>query len=460
MLRGDWREIIKRGLLALVLLGLQLQSAAAAPEVVWVAQAGGAGGHAKTRGIALDAAGNTYITGEYSVSATLGSVTLTCQGPLDGFVAKFDPTGKPLWARSLGGAAIDRGYGVAVDGEGACYVTGHFQNPAGITNGSSTAAKARLYDIFVAKFDAQGKPLWQQRLPGNGYDYGHGVSLDGTGNAYVAGAFSGAVTFGGFTLTNRGSSEAFIAKFDATGKVLWAEKIEAGTGNAANAIVHDRNGHCYLAGTFAGRATFGGRSLASAGGNDLLLVKFDAAGKPIWSRRAGGTTNDFAHSVAVDPAGNCYLSGAFQNVADFSPQRKITSVGKHDAYVAKYDANGNFKWVHHGGAEGTDYGLGVAVDAQQNCFLAGEFSGETRFGDARLLSQGATDIFLVKINAAGRQEWTLTAGGAKGDYCYCIAVDGEYAYISGGFTGPATFGAKKVTSAGLSDLFVAKVLVK
>ena len=128
------------------------------PTFEWVVSAGGTL-HDKTRGIAVDPAGNVLLTGEFTGTATFGEHSLTSVGSMDFFVAKVDPQGNFLWVRSGGGDFIDRGYAISADQAGNCYVTGHYQS-AEARFGDVSINSIGDYDIFVAKYDATGQLMW------------------------------------------------------------------------------------------------------------------------------------------------------------------------------------------------------------------------------------------------------------------------------------------------------------
>ena len=139
--------------------------------IEWVLQEGGTK-HDKIRGITVDAAGNCYVTGEFTDEAVFAGQTLQSRGSMDFVLAKYSPDGRLLWLQTAGGTEIDRGYSVAVDAAGNSYVTGHFQSPE-FRIGETTFTNRGDYDYFVAKFDTDGEFQWAHSGGGEGYDYGH-----------------------------------------------------------------------------------------------------------------------------------------------------------------------------------------------------------------------------------------------------------------------------------------------
>lgn len=440
-----------------MMLGFSM--AADAPDFAWVASAGGAK-HDKTRGITVDAKGFAYITGEFSGDSKFGAQTIKSAGDMDYFIAKLDPTGKILWARTGGGSLIDRGYGVAVDAAGNVYATGHYQSADAAFDGQKVSLVGG-YDIFLAKYDADGKRLWVKTSGGAGYDYGHGAAIDPEGNCLIAGGAAGEVTFDQVKLPNEAGGHIFAAKYSPDGKVVWARVAEGKGGGSAHGIGVDAKGNAYLGGMASGAQTMGGKTLISGGGQDIAVVKLNPAGDVVWAANSGHPNKSaLFHEIAVDAAGNVWGAGMFKGDVQLG-DTKGTTAGDSNALLVHFDSSGRLKWAHTGGGSGTDYGLGIAVNDSGACWFSGEFTGEADIFGRKLTSRGSTDILVGKLDADGKLLWMQQAGGDKGDNSYTIAVDREgNAWLSGSYTGTAQFGTHSVTSAGNQDVHVAKVKAK
>jgi hypothetical protein len=192
------------------LLGIALAAAdARAQDVSWAKRMGGASGD-RGYGVALDGGGNAYVTGWFDGTADFGSYSLTSAGDEDIFVTKLDSGGTVQWAKRMGGTSFDYGFGIAVDGDGDAYVTGRFQFTADF--GSYSLTSAGSSDIFVAKLDSGGTVQWATRMGGAPYDYGSGIAVDGDGNVYVSGWFKDTADFGSYSLTSAGDDDIFVAK--------------------------------------------------------------------------------------------------------------------------------------------------------------------------------------------------------------------------------------------------------
>lgn len=445
-------------------------SLAQTPDFLWARQAGGVGNDF-AYSVAVDGAGNAYLTGSFQGTAAFGCTILTNGGC---FVAKLDTSGNFLWARQAGGSVGgNSGFSVAVDGAGNVYLAGSYQGTA--TFGATTLSGDHnnqynfYYDnAFVAKLDAGGNFLWAKKAGSSGGDVATSLVVDGAGNVYLAGYFYGTATIGTTTLTNSGIySDVFVAKLDASGNFLWAKQAGGNYNDYANSVAADGAGNVYLAGSFRSIATFGTTTLTNSSTSyaDAFVAKLDASGNFLWAKQAGGNDNDSANSVAVDGAGNVYLAGYYSGGVTFGTITLGGSIDYLYAFVAKLDPNGNFLWAKGVGSNGVDPANSVAVDGTGNVYLAGKFynNGMPTFGTITLTNINTTysgDVFVAKLDSRGNFLWAKLAGGVGEDSGNSIAVDGAgNVYLAGYFSGTATFGGIPLPSSDgyHIDAFVTKL---
>ncbi len=383
-------------LLFTLLLMVNIALIAQTPDWQWATQAGGSGSDVGN-GITIDDTGNSYVTGFFKETATFGSYSLTSSGIADIFVAKIDIGGNWLWATKAGGSGWDCGWGITIDDAGNSYVTGNFTSTA--TFGSYSLYSSGVEDIFVAKMDANGNWLWATQAGGSGSDGGNGITIDDAGNSYVTGYFKETATFGSYSLTSSGDRDIFVSKMDADGNWLWATQAGgSGDGDRGCGIIIDDAVNCYVTGPFDGTATFGSYSLTSSGGQDIFVAKIDANGNWLWVTKAGGSNNDIGSAITIDDAVNCYVTGNFKETATFGSYT-ITNSGCFDIFVAKMDANGNWQWATKAGGTSYDYGNGITIDNAGNYYVTGCFEGIATFGFYFLTSSGGYDIFVAKLNS-------------------------------------------------------------
>jgi len=455
-------KTLKNFVMFLVLLSGAAILMAQTPEWQWAVAATGPEdcGHYGWY-IATDSKGNQYVTGCFAATVNFGSHTLTSNGSWDIFVAKLDADGNWLWAVNAGGAGSDLGREIAIDGAGNIYVTGYFNSTA--TFGDHTLTSSGYPDIFVAKLDVDGNWLWAAQAGGADTDCGRSIAFDSEGNAYITGSFVNMASFGSHTLTSIETTGIFVAKLDAEGNWLWAVKA-TGLNTHSNGesfyIVLDDAGDAYLTGLIRGTVSFGDFILTESGNNDIFVAKLGADGNWLWAVKAGGVFSDRGDSIALDGAGNIYVTGHFMGAATFGNYSLTVSGDGHskDIFVAKLDADGNWLWVVQAGGSSDGAGFGMALDNTGNPYVVGMFEDTASFGGHTLTSNGDWDIFVAKLDADGNWLWAVQAGGPALDSGYSIAFDAAgNAYVTGAFGGTATFGDHTLTANGILDIFVAKL---
>ena len=243
------------------------------------------------------------------------------------------------------------------------------------------------------------------------------------------------------------SAPALLAVHPVVVAVGWAASA-GGTGtDSGNACAADSSGNLFVAGAFTGTGIFGTNTLINAGQTDLFVAKYNNVGALLWARRAGGPGFDSANGIAVDAAGNCYITGAFEGTAGFGTNSLVNAnPGSFtDIFVAKFDPNGGVVWVRGFGADSTaDEGNAIALDAAGNVLVAGS-SALTTFGGAPVVGTGR--IFVAKLDPNGTPIWARAAGaaGITGLHDAATGVGADAAgnvYLAGNFEGPtATFGS-------------------
>lgn len=416
-------------------------------------------------GIAVDQMGYTYVTGEFfstalnfapSLSITMAGGTGNC----DFFLAKFDPLGNAIWGVKGGGTLTDRGYGVAIDNQGNLIVTGHYFGTA--TFGTYTLTSAGNLDCFTAKYDTSGNILWLKEGKGVAQLSTRAVATDNLGNSVIVGYYGSATaptaTFDGVTVTTNGIRDAFVVKYNSEGVAQWGASIGGlKTGEQASGVTIDATGNIYVTGIYTDTASFGGVTLNGNGGAEIFLAKYNPSGTLLWARSAGGAKADEGSGIALDGLGGVYISGKFDSAATFGTTN-IVGFGTADAYLAKYDTEGNFQWVRYGGGTGNDYMNSIVADKDKNIIGLGQFTGTANFGSNVLTSIGLDDVYFVKCDPLGNLLWIKQSGGSDADKGNAIGTDpGGNVYGTGSFKVYAKYGMDSLVSSGVEDIFIAKL---
>jgi hypothetical protein len=269
---------------------------------------------------------------------------------------------------------------------------------------------------------------WAMRFGGTSADYARAVAADGAGNVVVVGSFKASASFGGAQLTSAGGSDVFVAKYTAAGAHLWSRRFGGAGDETALSVAVDPSGAIFVGGEFWGATTdLGGGALANAGASDAFLAKYSASGAHLWSRAFGGPDTDSTYGVATDAAGDVVAVGVFKGSAvDFGGRTLASMWGGLDSFVVKLSgSNGGNLWAKNVRCGGPDFAYGVAVDGAGNVLVAGDFNGNADFGAGYVTTAGLADVYLAKYSSSGAYVWAKRFGGANHDSAAAVAVDGS-----------------------------------
>jgi hypothetical protein len=415
----------------------------------------GDGADQSGQGVAVDGAGNVYVTGSFQGTIDLGGGPLTSAGGDDVFIAKLDSSGDHVWSKRFGNGASQNAAGVAVDSSGNVLLVGSFYGTIDFGGGSLTTAGGT--DVYVAKLDSAGNHVWSKRFGDASTQTCAGVAVDGSGFVAIAGSFAGVMDFSGTTLTSVGANDAYVARFGSNGSLSWAKRFGDAQDQQARAVATDSAGNVFVAGSFLGTVDFGGGVLTSAGNEDAFAAKLSAGGVYQWAKRFGDNSPQIATGIAVDPAGGVALAGYFGGSIDLGGGA-LASAGAIDVFVAKLSsATGAYSWAKRFGDASAQEPFDVAADASGNVLVTGKLAGAADFGGGSLSSAGLDDVFIAKLDLAGAHVWSKRAGDANSQYGTAIAADGSgNAIVTGVAAGSLDFGLGSLTSAGGADLFLAK----
>ncbi|MCE9538928.1 MAG: hypothetical protein K8R85_06890 [Bacteroidetes bacterium] len=216
------------------------------------------------------------------------------------------------WTKREGQSEYDYGYGIANDVAGNIYVSGKYERNA---NFSGTILPLQgNHDIYLAKYSPTGTLTWIRTAGGVNGDYAHALACDGSNYVYIAGEIEGVGTQIKFigspiTLISKGINDAFFAKYDLNGNLIWAKSAGGTDDDEGLGITYDNAGNVYICGFFSSTATFGSTTINSQGGRDIYVAKYDMNGVFQWVRTAGSSGRDEAKAIKCDATGNIYVCG-------------------------------------------------------------------------------------------------------------------------------------------------------
>jgi hypothetical protein len=458
--------------------------------LVYSTYIGGSGGDVGI-GIAIDASGNAYVTGNTTstnYAVTAGAFQTTYGGGIwDVFVTKLNASGSGLvYSTYIGGSDDDYGYAIALDGSGNAYVTGATSSTDyAVTAGAFQTTYGGSVDVFVTKLNASGSGLvYSTYIGGSDGDYGYGIAVDVSGNAYVTGYTDSnnyAVTAGAFQTTYEGGwADVFVTKLNASGSALvYSTYIGGSDWDEGRGIAVDVSGNAYVTGYTDSNnyaVTAGAFQTTNGGGGDVFVTKLNASGSGLlYSTYIGGSGEEYGRAIAVDGSGNAYVTGYTSSTNYHVTANAFQTTyggGTYDVFVTKLIASGsNLVYSTYIGGSSDDEGYGIAVDGSGNAYVTGltkstdydVTSGafQTTYGGGYFYGG---DVFVTKLNASGSGlVYSTYIGGSDDDYGFGIAVDGSgNAYVTGltwSTDYDVTAGAFQTTYGESWDVFVTKLNV-
>ena len=423
------------------------------PVVVWGTYYGGSG-HDYAYALSTDAQGNLYMAGVITSGSSSGIATSGAHqanyggGDWDAFLVKFDGQGNRLWGSYYGGNGWDEAFALSTDGQGHVYMAGYTTSSSGIaTSGAHQANHGGGDEAYLVKFDGQGNRLWGTYYGGSSDDRANALSTDGQGHVYMAGytySSSGIATSGAHQANYGGGSyDAFLVKFDGQGNRLWGTYYGGSSLDYAYALSTDAQGLVYMSGltySSSGIATTGSHQANYGGGTDAFLVKFDGQGNRLWATYFGGSSTDRAHALSTDAQGNVYMAGftsSSSGIATSGAHQANHGGGIWDAFLVKFDGQGNRLWGTYYGGSGHDRARALSTDAQGNVFMAGEtgsFSGIATSGSHQANHVGGVEAYLVKFSdnsAPIAQAPTLSTQPALQIGAYSASAGGQISLDGG-----------------------------
>ncbi|MBX3139948.1 MAG: SBBP repeat-containing protein [Trueperaceae bacterium] len=312
--------------------------------------------------------------------------------------------GGTLWLRPFGTDSTEAALAVAVDLDGNVIAVGY-------TEGALEGENAGESDAYVQKRAADGDVLWTRQFGTSANEGAYGVAADAAGNVLVAGTTDGALAG-----ANAGGEDAFVRKYGPDGGVLWTRQFGTADADAARAVTLDAAGNVLVAGY-----TFGSLTDDAGGLVDAFVRKYDPNGDIVWTRQFGGVDRYYANGVAADAAGNVIVVGY--------TEPSNTDVSTANAFIRKYDQNGDFVSFIELDTGADEKGLGVAVEAAGSVLVVGITEGALASDNA-----GGLDAFVSKYTAGGDEVWTRQFGTNSDDYALAAAVDAAGNVLVAGYT--------------------------
>jgi hypothetical protein len=426
-------------------------------SALWAEHFGG-GGSAQGTGIAVGPDRDIVLTGQYTRDIEFGDARYQSRGLEDVFVAKLDPDGKPLWSRSFGGKGNDYASAAAVDAKGNVYITGFFTGA--IDFGSGPVRSKGVHDVFLVKLSPDGEPVWSRRYGDAADQVSLRVFPDASGQLVAAGYARGTVVFGKHRVSSYPDKSTFIARLDAGGNALWSTGFGHIYDYAYPAAVTDARGHVFFSAGSDPSPEFGGPARHKPRETDLGLVlgELDDAGKVVWRKRLGGGSSNMETSIGLEPNGDIVTAGSFGGRLDFGGG-EYRSKGLSDLFVARLTRTGAHVWSRRfsGSRVQSIADMGVAPDG--SLYLAGQFmKGTLDFQATELQGAGSENGFAARLAPDGHVLWARCFCTGRLDWLSAVALESAgEPVVTGAFTGSFDVGSGAVQSVGQEDVLVARL---
>jgi Secretion system C-terminal sorting domain len=335
-----------------------------------------------------------------------------------------------------GGLNYDWGRDIVSDNNGNIYTVGQFEGTCYFNSQFVTSTGG--FDTYIVKYQPDGTVEWATSFGGVIDDYSMAISLDDANNIYVAGSYSISINFTDTIINSAGTTAAIVVKFDPNGNFVWARQF---TGNGYD-VCYDLkcvNNNVYVTGIFSDTLTVDPSNiLMSNGGQDVFVAKLDTSGNVAWARSGGGNNEDISRGVGIDGSDNVYITGSFRNSPTFGAFN-MTSYGSRDIFLVKYNSSGTEQWIRQIGGSVSDATSGIDVNSSGDSYVVGRVSTAVNVGTFTNIGYGGALIAKFDIN--GNFEWISQGYGTNDCIWYDVSVDDfGKAYVIGSFQDTAFFG--------------------
>lgn len=291
--------------------------------------------------------------------------------------------------------------------------------------------------VLFASSKTMGQ-FWMQRGGGLTIDEATSITSDGNNNTYTTGYFTTTFSIEGNSINSAGLDDIFILKTASNGNVVWLKRAGGPNVDKALSIASDNSGNIVVTGFFYVSAEFNGQTIVSSGQQDIFIAKYDATGNLLWVKKAGGTGSDAGNGVAIDNSGNVIITGEFTGSCSFDAVTLTSQNNSIDVFTAKYDSNGNLLWAKKGSGKYTDRGTDVATDAAGNIYVSGMFSDTITF-DLQHDNPMYNAMFVIKYNTSGSEQWFRWMGSGSVVNMGGISVHANDVNVTGNFNGTLFF---------------------
>lgn len=407
------------------------------------------------RGVSTDSEGNLYVVGSTSSpSVTIGSSRFTPVGEGDAYLAKFDTTGKVVWARVIGGSSSDTLMDVTVGPDGLPVVCGYYSS-SDLQLGLQVLSSQGSSDMLVAKFDEEGNALWGRTLGGTKRDRCYGVAVGNDGLIHVATEFTESMAFADQTLTSATDiTNGALLTLSADGEPLSAHAVPSSDYSTLRRVGVDADGNVTTGGYFYGSVNPGDGERTSNGNADAVLFSLNAQGAVRWSHTLGDTAWDLVRTIAVSPEGDVAVGITFSGNLKVGDDAEFFTGGE-DGGLVVLDRDGQVQWMAKVGGFSSQEILGVAFLPDGGVVAGGHYEGSLLTSAGEMTNAGSGQAFLSRYDEAGVLLGIQHLGSRLGDWGFLPTVtpDGQV-YGAWYGRGDIEIGEESLINRGAYDVYL------
>ena len=361
------------------------------------------------------------------------------------------------FATYIGGTGIDHAWDLVVDEDGNSFIFG-YTNSVDLPSAINSFHGGE-YDAFVAKIDSDGKMVWTRYLGGSGTDLARGIVTDGSGNLFVAGQTDSESLPNATNLYQGGTRDAFVAKINSSnGAMIWTTYLGGSGTDYCRGIAIDGGGNLFVTGDTQSIDLPHGTNQYQGGTWDTFVAKISTAGAVQWTTYLGGSGSDYAavYAAIAIDSNDNLFVAGYTNSQDFAGAGNSYQGGTQDAFVARIHDNGTVAWTRYLGGSDYDYVRGIATDGNGQVLVTG-YTRSTDLPSSTNIHRGGTDGFVAKISGAGAVQWTTYLGGSGSDYGNAITASVSGDVFVAGNSLSADFEWATNAAAGSSDATLVKL---
>lgn len=394
------------------------------------------------------------MDGGFIVAVTTNSVDGDVRGnhggASDAWIVRLNPSGDTLWTKALGGAGDDNATAIKENMDGSFVMTGYTNSEDGTITDKRPGYGV---DLWIVKMDANGRVLWSKTFGGTNEDGGEAIASAPDGGCVIAGLTT---SNDGDVSGSHGSSDVWMIKVDAGGRLQWAKAYGGSDWEEPRAIVATTDGYVVSGLTFSGDGDVRGFHPPDYIGADFLVLKIGADGSKLWARAYGGSDDEV--STCITTVGDDYV------VAGYASSKNGDVAGLHgpttlldDMWVLRLNKDGQIIWARTFGGTSLDAAVAITATPDGGVVLGGA-TFSTNGDVSGLHAGGDADAWIVKLDGAGNKQWTKTLGGSGDEQADGIFVSGDGFAILGITT--SMDGDVSGRNHGSYDLWVTRLIVQ